>query len=190
VIGFLLASLISSSAAASLQELRSRMKGVNSFEAQFTQTVKQDLFPDSASVASGRIMFTRPNKLQWIYEKPKKRLIKFDGKELTIEDERGDKQIIRDQGRITLERSFSFLWGEPDESLFKLEDRGASRLRLRPRRPEDVNFKWIELSIQKGRVASALVHDKLGGESLLEFQYRGQGTLGTGNKGLPVPKVP
>lgn len=165
-----LISLISSPIPA-LKDLQATMGKVQSFKASFQQTVKQDLFPEAAETAKGRVLFSRPNQLDWIYESPKKRRITFDGKELIIEDDRGEKQIIHDRGRITLEKSFSFLWGQPDESLFALESKSREKFRVRPRRPQDVSFEWIDVTVKKGKVASALVHDKLGGESLLEFIY-------------------
>ena len=118
--------------------------------------------------ASGRLMFTRPSQMQWTYETPKKRKIAFDGKELTIEE--GDHtQRIRDSGRITLEKSFSFLWGKPDADLFLIESKSSKVFIVKPRRPDEVTFTSIVVTVDGGRVSKALITDKLESQSLLEF---------------------
>lgn len=144
------------------------MGPIKSFEVQFTQTVKQDLFPEAEDAASGSLMFTRPQRMKWVYLKPKARRIEFDGKDLVIEE--GDqKQIIHDRGRITLEKSFSFLWGQPDADIFRVESRGAKSFLVTPRHKDDVNFVSIEVEVNSGRVAQATIVDKVGGRSILRF---------------------
>lgn len=152
-----------------LESLRAQMKSVTSFEVEFDQEILQELFPDSPTKASGRLMFTRPNRLNWTYESPKKRVIAFDGKELRIQ-EGTETQIIHDRGRITLEKSFSFLWGQPDSEVFSIKSLDKERFRIVPKNKDDVNFESMDVQVLKGRVSQVVVSDRIGGQSKLLFK--------------------
>lgn len=154
---------------APLQSLQSTFKSVKSFEVNFTQDVQQDLFPESAEKATGRLMYSRPKSMTWTYEKPKFRKIQFTGAELIIE-ENGEKEIIHEQGRLTLEKAFAFLWGEPDASLFKVQSKSKTAFLVQPRDPETVTFESIEVTVSEGRVKTVNVKDRLGGGSRIEFK--------------------
>jgi len=151
-----------------LLSVQKEMKSVQSFEVSFKQTVKQDLFPDADDSASGSLMFTRPNKMVWKYDAPKKRTIRFDGRELVIEEE-GQKQIVRDSGRLSLEKAFSFLWGQPDPAIFIVDSKTPQSFSVKPKKLDDVNFQSIIVSVENGRVKEALIIDKMGSESRLQF---------------------
>jgi len=152
-----------------LQELRSAFRGVQRFEVDFDQEIRQELFADSPDRAAGRLMYSRPASLTWSYEAPKKRTIRWNGKELSVEDG-NEKQVIRDQGRVTLESAFSFLWGEPDPKVFAVAGLSAKEFLIRPLDKDSVTFESLKVQVEKSRVKTVSVKDKLGGESILRFK--------------------
>jgi len=168
ILSFLQFAFLVSANIPALDTLQKTFKSVKSFEVSFTQELKQSLFPDDPDRASGRLMFTRPHSMSWTYVKPKPREILFDGSELKITEGK-EVTIIRDSGRVTLEKSFSFLWGSPDLSLFKIQSNSKSSFIVMPQRAIEVNFDRIEVKLDGKLVSSVRVIDKLGSESLLSF---------------------
>ncbi len=153
---------------AAYSQIKQKLLNVKSFEVSFSQRVKQDLFVDQGDQAKGSLKFSKPNQMHWTYTQPRPRQITFDGQKLIIE-EGGERQEIRDLGRVTLEKSFAFLWGQIDPLYFSLENRSASSFRIHPKKRAEVNFDWMEVSVSKGLVQSVIVKDKLGGESHMSF---------------------
>lgn len=153
---------------APLKEIQKRFLTVTMFEAQFDQTVDQKLFKDQKETASGRLNFKKPNFMTWTYESPEKRTISFLNGELIIE-EAGHKERIKSTGPLTLEQSFSFLWGRPDEKAFKILPMNQSQFSVEPRVIEDAPFKRIEVSVKNGLVHEVLVHTNLDAINRIQF---------------------
>jgi len=154
-----------------LQALQKTFKHQKSLEASFNQKIVQDLFPDSPDEASGTLKFLRPNKMIWTYETPRKRVIEYDGMKLTVnENGKTDTQSV--SGAVTLEQSFSFLWGEPDPKVFKVQTLSPRSFRVIPLRTDEVTFKHIDVIVEAGKVSEAKVYDKLGSTSLMKFNWK------------------
>lgn len=153
-----------------LQSLQKSFKDKKQIRASFHQKVVQDLFPNSPDEASGTMEFQRPDKLVWTYEKPRSRVIEYDGRKLKVK-EGGKTEVQSVSGAVTLEQSFSFLWGEPDPKVFKIESLNSEAFRVIPLRTDEVTFKYIDVTVAKGRVSQAKVFDKLGSTSIMTFTW-------------------
>lgn len=158
----------SSSIPTPLQELQKKFSKSSGFEVNFTQEIKQDIFPDQNDKAAGHIQFSRPQSLVWKYKSPHERTIRYDGKFLTIE-EQGEKQIVRDNGQVNLQESFAFLWGQPNPKVFLIEPKDSQSFLVRPKDPARAGFKSIDVRIKNGLVEEARVINQLDSESKLEF---------------------
>jgi outer membrane lipoprotein-sorting protein len=156
-----------------LQDLQKTFHGRKGFEVEFSQEVKQSPFPEKVgaktSVATGKVKFERPHQLKWTYEKPQIRIIEYDGKHLTITDGK-QKEEVADSGKLNLQESFSFLWGQTDSSIFKIEGRGSDDFRLVPKDSSKAMFKYIDVTVKNGKVVSAKVQSSIEGVSELKFQ--------------------
>ncbi len=78
--------------------------------------------------------------------------------------------MIEDAGKISLQESLGFLWGEMNPQNFKIESESASSFRLIPKNDKRAGFKFIDVSVSHGLVTRAQIHDHLDGVSTLEFQ--------------------
>ena len=146
-----------------LDSVRLEFKNKTGFKVQFEQTVKQDLFPKDPEQAYGRIQFTKPNRFEWVYEKPQKKKIRFDGKQLWI-----DSELMLTPG-ISLEEAFSFLWGEANSKVFDIEEVSKNQFRLKVKKGLETSFKSIDVWVENSRVSQAIVHDQLDGSSQIRF---------------------
>lgn len=164
---FWILALLSAEPAA-YSQWRQKLAGVKSFEVRFTQQVVQDLFAEPAELAEGTLQFAKPHRMAWTYIKPRPREILFDGQKLVIKDGQ-ERHEVKDIGRVTLEKSFAFLWGQLDPAYFAVEERSSTSFRILPRKRADVNFEFMEVHLVSGLISSLLVKDKLGGESRLQF---------------------
>jgi outer membrane lipoprotein-sorting protein len=154
---------------AALKSLKKTFAGHKSFEVRFTQQVRQDVFPDEAQKAVGFIKVKRPHYLKWVYEKPQKREISYDGKKLVIEQNGETQEHLT--GGLSLEESFSFLWGELNPKELKIESTSKNGFRVVPLNRDEAQFKFIEVKVENGFVKEAIVYDHLDGQSLLRFDH-------------------
>lgn len=159
-------SLIAS--ASPLKDIQSEFKAVDGFKVEFEQIVEQELFPDDPQTALGHIRFQRPEFMEWAYRKPKPRLIQYKDGELFVEED-GERQRMKGVDKLSLEQAFSFLWGETDPQLFKLEITSQNSFRVIPK-VEKAGFKSIDVFVADGRVQKAVVTDNLDGKSRLLFK--------------------
>lgn len=162
----LLAGVIASSPLETVQRALSAHQG---FEAQFVQEMKQDLFPNQKDLAKGNIQFSRPSRLKWEYESPRKSILLYDGKKLTREED-GQKEELKEVGEMQLQETLAFLWGRARSDLYRIDAKDARSFVLRPKRPDQTTFEKIEVRINKqGLVEEAIVYSKLGDISKLTF---------------------
>ena len=152
----------------SLVELRKKFSNKQKFEVNFSQVVKQSVFPDSPDKAVGKIKIKRPHHMEWVYEKPSRRVIKYDGRNLSIKE--GDEEtVVHPTGGMSLHESFSFLWGQPNPDIFRIKPIDKTTFRVIPIERDSANFKYIDVSVKKGFVDKATVYDHLDGTSILHF---------------------
>lgn len=151
-----------------LTDLQKTFRGKKGFEVRFQQEVVQSTFKDQNNLAEGSVRFSRPNDLKWTYEKPTKRVIEYDGKRLLV-TEGTEQQEQKDSGPLNLQESFSFLWGETNQTLYKVEVISADAFQIRPRNPKNTTFKTIDVKVKNGMVVEAKIQNNLEGVSRLRF---------------------
>ncbi len=158
----------SPSQASPLSQLKSNMAGKSGFEVSFTQEVKEELFPDETELASGMIRLKKPDQLEWSYLKPRKRIIRYVDKKLTIE-QGGEVTDVPRSDQVSLHESFSFLWGETDPKTFSIKIIDAKRFRISPVKKENVGFETIDVTLGERWVREVRIKNKLEGESVISF---------------------
>jgi len=151
-----------------LLDLQKKFLKVQGFEAQFSQKAEQNLFPGHPDSAEGQIKFKKPGWLQWSYVKPEKRVMTYENRQIIIEDE-GKKEKINTGGPITFEESFSFLWGQPDLKLFKVEAMDANHFRVIPKKSAGLQFKEIQIKVENSLVQEAKIISSIDGSNTLHF---------------------
>jgi outer membrane lipoprotein-sorting protein len=170
VVGSVLVSLVIAQApqVEALSVLKKKFAGHKSFKVEFTQIVDHEVFLDQLDKATGSIEVKKPHYLNWVYKKPSPRSITYNGKNLVIK-EGGEEQTINPAGGLSLQESFSFLWGEPNSKVFKVVSLKKNEFRVVPLNKDAAQFKYIDVKVAKGFVQQAVVHDHLDGQSLLKF---------------------
>jgi outer membrane lipoprotein-sorting protein len=151
-----------------LQILQKKFSTVQSFDARFSQEAQQNLFPDHPDKAEGMISFKRPGWMRWSYEKPEKRIMTYENREILVE-ESGKKEKISTGGPVTFEESFSFLWGKPDPKLFKIEAIDATHFRIVPKKTAGLQFSEIQILVENSLVREARVVSAVDGVNILRF---------------------
>lgn len=153
-----------------LESVREKFNNKSSFEVNFTQEVQQEMFDVRQAKASGVLIFKKPHFLRWIYQEPKaeRKEIVFDGKLIKIKRE--SEVVVQESGDLSLEDSFSFLWGESKKSLFKIENLSATEFILKPQNQDQAQFQSIRVKVQAGLVQEAWIEDLLGGKNKISFQ--------------------
>lgn len=151
-----------------LQTLQKNFRGKKGFTVRFVQEIDQSTFKDQRNNAEGEVQFLRPNDLIWTYEKPKRRVIQYRKSKLTITEEQ-ETQEVKETGPLNLQESFSFLWGETNQTLYKIEAIDSRRFKVTPRNAKKASFRSIEVRVENGRVAEAKIENNLEGVSRLTF---------------------
>ncbi len=152
-----------------LDSVREAFKNKNSFEVSFEQKIEQEIFPDEASVAKGRVKFKRPDSLRWIYESPDKKEIVFEsGDGFILRD--GEKEEIPDARALGVEESFGFLWGETNLKNFELKELKPNQVELKPKSKTNAQFEKMIIDIRDRKIQKVQVVDRLGGKSFIQFK--------------------
>lgn len=151
-----------------LQDLQKKFRHVQSFSASFTQEVPQKLFPGSPETAEGNIAFKKPGWIQWSYSKPEKRVLTYEKREIVVEED-GTKETIATSGPVTFEESFSFLWGQPDLKIFKVEAIDQKRFKVIPKKGAGLQFTEIQIFVENSVVTEARMVSSVDGINILRF---------------------
>lgn len=120
-----MASLCSLPAAASsLDSLKSFLTEVKTGKAHFRQLVL-DKKMTSVQESSGTMLFSRPGKFRWVYEKPYEQLIVGDGVKLWMYDVDLKQVTVKQMGRAIGSSPAALLAGSSEIELhFNLKDLG------------------------------------------------------------------
>jgi outer membrane lipoprotein carrier protein len=158
--------------AAALDKLRAFVEGTKSGRAAFTQTVvaKSGRKPQAAA---GTMMFSRPGKFRWVYEKPYYQLIVGDGERLWIYD--------RDLNQVTAKKLSTALGSSPAallagddewEKNFILKEGGESEgmewVEARPK-AADSAFEQLRIGFAAGALRAMELRDNFGQTTTLVF---------------------
>jgi outer membrane lipoprotein carrier protein len=154
-----------SARAGAIDQLRSFVESTKSARADFSQTVtgKSGRKPQQSS---GQMMFARPGKFRWVYDKPYPQLLVGDGKKLWVYDPDLKQVSVRPLGQALGSSPAALLAGEHEiEKNFHLAE-GGSRdglawVEAKPKNP-DAGFAATDLRAME-------IFDNFGQTTLLRF---------------------
>lgn len=174
------------------QALARFVDGVQSLQAEFTQT-QTDEQGETLSSSTGSMALARPGKFRWEYQTPTPQLIVTDGSKLWLYD--------RDLQQVSIRPAVEALQGTPAALLsqkqslteaFQLsdagEDLGVRKLRLVPK-AKDGDFQSVELWLKGGTPVRMLFRDQLGGATDIRFSsIQTNGRIATSQFQFQPPK--
>lgn len=144
---------------------------VQSGRAHFEQTVF-DNNGKQMQKSSGTLVFTRPGKFRWVYEKPAQ-IIVGDGKKVSFFDQDLNQVTVRKMEQAFSSTPAALLAGKGDiENAFTLvasgENDGFSWLDAIPRQ-KDAGIEKFRLGFAKGQLAAMELNDAFGNRTRLNF---------------------
>ena len=159
--------------ASAIDSLRSFVQQAHTFKAVFSQTLL-DRNLQVMQEASGTMMFERPGKFRWVYEKPYQQLIVGDGSRVWFYDQDLNQVTVRQldlaigsspaallAGSSTIERDFELNEIEVQDDMEWLE--------ATPRAKEST-FELIRMGFSKaGELREMVLRDNFGQFTLLVF---------------------
>ena len=166
-------ALIQSAQAAAIDSLKSFVKETHSVRAVFSQTLL-DKKARALQTASGTMVFERPSKFRWAYEKPYEQLIVGDGVKVWFYD--------RDLNQITVRKLDLAIGSSPAallagssaiEANFVLSEIGLQGelewLEAKPKAKEGT-FELVRLGFTPAGTLTAMeLHDNFGQTTVLKF---------------------
>jgi outer membrane lipoprotein carrier protein len=159
--------------ASAIDSLRSFVQQAHTFKAVFSQTLL-DKNLQVMQEASGTMMFERPGKFRWVYEKPYQQLIVGDGSRVWFYDQDLNQVTVRQldlaigsspaallAGSSTIERDFELTDIDVQDDMEWLE--------ATPRAKEST-FELIRMGFSKaGELREMVLRDNFGQFTLLVF---------------------
>ena len=159
-------------AAGSIEKLKAFAEQTQSARASFTQTVR-DKNGATVQTASGRIVFQRPGKFRWEYEKPYQQTLVGDGEKLWVYD--------KDLNQVTVKKLEGALGSSPAALLagsneidqyYNLDAKGTKGgldwLEAFPR-DEDSMFSKVRMGFKGNTLDTMELHDHLGQVTVIRF---------------------
>jgi outer membrane lipoprotein carrier protein len=158
--------------AGSIEKLQGFVRETQSARSNFTQTVL-DKTGKSTQSASGRLVFSRPGKFRWEYEKPYKQLIVGDGQKLWVYDD--------DLKQVTVKKLEGALGSSPAALLAgsnEIEEhynlnaigmkRGLDWLEAYPKSSDSL-FQKVRMGFKGNTLDTMELHDQLGQVTVIRF---------------------
>ena len=159
-------------AAGSIEKLKAFAEQTQSARASFTQTVR-DKNGATVQTASGRIVFQRPGKFRWEYEKPYQQTLVGDGQKLWVYD--------KDLNQVTVKKLEGALGSSPAALLagsneidqyYNLDAKGTKGgldwLEAFPR-DEDSMFSKVRMGFKGNTLDTMELYDHLGQVTVIRF---------------------
>lgn len=152
-----------------IQELRQYFDSVHTLTGRFVQETRAE---DGSQIdaSSGEFALARPNRFDWLYEKPYRQRILADGKHMWVYDVELRQVTVRALGEglgvgpaLLLSGRFSDL-----RRSFELKDLGAGWIRLRPKTGH-WDFQQLRLHMAQGVPDVIEVESGLGQTTHLEL---------------------
>jgi outer membrane lipoprotein carrier protein len=164
-------------ATTAVRKVQQRYDGVRDLAARFQQETQSVAFGGASDpdAVSGRVVFAKPGRMRWEYEKPEPSLVVTDGKVLWIYDPaaREAQKLAVDEGYLS-GAAIQFLLGEGTIlDSFEVTARECAEARveleLRPREP--ATYEQIDLSVDPatGWILATTVHDLFGNRTRVSF---------------------
>jgi outer membrane lipoprotein carrier protein len=168
-----ISALITTSASAgSIEKLKAFAAQTQSARASFTQIVRDKSGATVQSV-SGKLVFSRPGKFRWEYEKPYQQTIVGDGEKLWVYDKDLNQVTVKKLGGAIGNSPAALLAGSNDiEQYYNLDAKGMKNglewLEAYPR-DEDTMFSKVRMGF-KGNVLDTMeLYDHLGQVTTIRF---------------------
>jgi outer membrane lipoprotein carrier protein len=161
-----------SARAGAIDQLRTFVESTKSARADFSQTVTGKS-GRKAQQSSGQMMFARPGKFRWVYDKPYPQLLVGDGKKLWVYDPDLKQVSVRPLGQALGSSPAALLAGENEiEKNFHLAE-GGSRdglawVEAKPRNP-DAGFERMRIGLKGVELHAMEIFDNFGQTTLLRF---------------------
>lgn len=158
--------------AGSLDALKSFIHDVHSARAVFSQQV-MDKSGKIKQVSNGTLVFSRPGKFRWVYQKPYEQLIVGDGSRLWLYDKDLDQVTIRKLGAALGSSPAALLAGSNEiEKFFVLKDLGRQEgmewLEARPKDREST-FDSVKMGFAGDILTTMELKDNFGQTTVLRF---------------------
>jgi outer membrane lipoprotein carrier protein len=166
-------SVVSAAAHAdSIDSLRTFVSQTQSARAQFSQVVL-DRSGQARQQASGIMVFSRPGKFRWTYEKPYEQLIVGDGVKLWVYDKELEQVTVKQLGEALGSSPAALLAGNNEiEKFFSLSDAGARDgldwLEAVPK-SKDTTFEFIRMGFSGSTLKLMELKDNFGQRTVIRF---------------------
>ena len=165
------ASPAAGSAAATVE---SRLAGLATWSADFTQTI-DDGHGKVLRSAAGKLYLQRPGKFRWDYSEPSEQLVLADGKQIWFYDKDLAQANVRSMDSTLASTPASLLSGNGAvSSQFEIKamppSGGLEWFQLVPKK-SDTDFQLVRIGFDKGELASMFLADKLGQVTQLTFTH-------------------
>lgn len=166
-------SLLSAAAhAGSIDSLRAFINQTQSARAQFSQVVL-DRSGQTRQQASGTMVFSRPGKFRWTYEKPYEQLIVGDGVKLWVYDKELEQVTVKQLGEALGSSPAALLAGNNEiEKFFSLSDAGnhdgLDWLEAVPK-SKDTTFEFIRMGFAGSTLKVMELKDNFGQRTVIRF---------------------
>ncbi len=159
--------------AAATDKLKTFIAATHSAQANFTQEV-QDKKGKRIQSASGVMMFVRPGKFRWVYQKPYEQLIVGDGNKFWMYDVDLNQVTVKKLDAALGSSPAALLSGNNEiESGFVLKDieerNGLEWLQATPKSSETTFEKILMAFNNKSELAVMELHDAFGHRTVLRF---------------------
>ncbi len=168
-----LAQLLAGVCAASpASDVEKNLNGLDSWSADFTQTI-DDGHGNVMRSAAGRLYLLRPGKFRWDYSQPSEQLVLADGKQIWFYDKDLAQANVRDMDTSLASTPASLLSGTASvSSQFNVTalppDGGLQWFQLIPKHA-DTDFQLVRIGFDKGELRSMFLADKLNQITQLTF---------------------
>lgn len=172
---FVAASLLVSGvayAATGTEQLQQFFENTKSARASFSQVVVSKS-GKTGQKASGSMLFQRPGKFRWNYEKPYDQLIVGDGSKLWTYDKDLNQVVVKSLGQAIGSSPAALLAGSNDlDKNFTVRDAGErdgmAWIEATPK-SQDSGFELVRIGFKGGVPQAMEVHDNFGQTTQLQF---------------------
>ena len=158
--------------AAAIDRLNEFVKGAHSLKAHFVQSVYNSKM-DQTQNAEGEMMFSRPGKFRWIYDKPYAQILVGDGEKLWVYDEDLEQVTVRKLDKAIGSSPAALLAGDNEiGKAFNLSDGGVKEglewVEATPKGKES-NFQNLKLGFSGNLLYVMVLKDYFGQVTIIHF---------------------
>jgi chaperone LolA len=159
-------------AAGAIEKLKSFAEDTRSAKADFSQVVR-DKDGATTQTASGKLVFERPGKFRWDYEKPYQQTIVGDGQKLWIYDKDLNQVTVKKLSGALGSSPAALLAGSNDiEQYYNLDAKGTKGgldwLEAYPRDPDSM-FTKVRMGFKGNQIDAMELYDHLGQVTAIHF---------------------